>query len=134
MQPWIRTLTSDIDDGGGEGRPWVHAAEAERAAAEKPATGVTEDLRRARHAAAGCGDRPRSPETIPITLAAMAYGRHAADEGWAARPWAARPRATSQDATETGAFRELAPAWRGRWRRIQDVALRLGARRPGGAP
>jgi hypothetical protein len=72
------------------------------------------DRRGGRHATAGCGEVPRVPTTIPITLAAMTYGRHAADEGWGALP----PR------TRT-------PAWRVAWRRVHDLARRLAARTPG---
>lgn len=55
------------------------------------------------------------PTTIPITLAAMTYGRHAADEGWGPRPPEPEPRRRTAGA-------------RTPWRRVHELARRLDAR------
>ena len=106
MQPRIRTHDVDTDHGDCE----------ERAAPGSP--------RGPRHGVAGGDDGPRMPATIPITLAAMTYGRHAADEGWGDLRAGRRPREAASGGQP--------PTWRDTWDHVHDLALRLGARMRGG--
>jgi hypothetical protein len=91
LQPRIRI---ELDDTGTQdGWPRALSAAADAGSPDRSAAAV---VPQARH---GAGDReelPRSPETIPITLEAMTYGRHAADEGWAAAPSSAAPMTRGQ--------------------------------------
>jgi hypothetical protein len=73
--------------------------------------------------------RPRWPATEPITLEALAYGRHAAPERWLPRPPRPLPRASRP--APAGA---RAPAWQGWWAAVRDVTVRLGAGRGTASP
>jgi len=106
VHSWIRGRVDDTD-GGVELVPGAHHGALER-----------EDL-------------PRSPATIPITLEALTYGRHAAPEIWARPSGTVPQRSVEAPAAADGAA--VLPPWRDRWAVVQDAALRLRDRAIGRA-
>src|SRR4051794_6974467 len=124
LQPLTRMHVADADHGAREGFPCFPAADTDVAVPQGLSVGAAwaEGLCGAGHAALELEGLPRSPETIPITLAALTYGRHAAAEGCAPGPSISGAQGASEDATGRPAAEGQAPIWTERCRRPAGAA------------